>query len=624
MDRKPLVYEVDYMKLLYENRNISVYDLDAIHLGWNSNNVIIDEESVKNSIASFADVPIYGIIDNQYNPLDGAHNDFLEHFREEYPWLATRDRIIPFGTIPESAVKAAKFVERDGKTYLRLQAIVWKRLLPHISEILQRRDGDVKVSVEFDIEDGIQNPDTGAVKVVKFCITAVTVLGAKYQEVMKGAMLKSVRFSYDNYFKTCNSNYFSFMNQKEYDIPNELLSNIKSGLESVKNNINFSGNSITTNVYNAMKISSESGKLLESQADDMKKFFDSNKSVGRSSRVTSRSILFAIYGGEDGRNWINQVYNSESAGVIGVKNAEKITIDNSKSSAVHSSSWSNPGKSLYGKLLEASNVESLVKEAYLIVENGYKDAPSEKLKYPHHVVKDGKLVLNVKGVEAALARAKQTGVFDQVKAHLKRHYTELGLPMEAFEKEDSGKMADIKNGHGPDCECDECKMAKFSALEEKCAEYETKCADLEAKCAEFEAKCGEANTKCSELETKCADLEAKCAEFQRKEDTTANMAYLSKFSHCLDEDCMNSMKENAEKMSCDEFKNSVANAVMSFAESLKDAKKCDMFAENIRNSSGLKDNSYTVNPFFNANKGVQNDDESSLEKVINRSKTKVI
>ena len=116
--------------------------------------------------------------------------------------------------------------------------------------------------------------------------------------------------------------------------------------------------------------------------------------------------------------------------------------------------------------MEASNEESLVKEAYLVVEDGWKDAPSEHLKYPHHEVKDGKLVLNVAGVKAAFARASQQGIVDgDVKKHLERHYRELGLSMENFE----AKCAELQK-----------TIDKLNAdLESKCSEFNQKCADLE-------------------------------------------------------------------------------------------------------------------------------------------------
>lgn len=122
---------------------------------------------------------------------------------------------------------------------------------------------------------------------------------------------------------------------------------------------------------------------------------------------------------------------------------KNIVIDNKKEAAIEGESWSNPGKKLYEPLLEAPNTESLVKEAYLVVNNGYKESPSEDLKYPHHEVRNGKLVLNVRGVEAAFQRASQEGIVSgNVKTHLLRHYRELGLSTDNFEimKEGDGCM----------------------------------------------------------------------------------------------------------------------------------------------------------------------------------------
>lgn len=111
-----------------------------------------------------------------------------------------------------------------------------------------------------------------------------------------------------------------------------------------------------------------------------------------------------------------------------------IKINNNKEAAINGKSWDNPGKTLYEPLLEATNSKSLVKEAYLVVEGGYEDAPSEHLKYPHHTLKGSELVLNVKGVIAAFQRASQEGIVSgEVKSHLLRHYKELGLSTENFE-----------------------------------------------------------------------------------------------------------------------------------------------------------------------------------------------
>jgi len=110
-----------------------------------------------------------------------------------------------------------------------------------------------------------------------------------------------------------------------------------------------------------------------------------------------------------------------------------IKINNTRESAVNSKSWQNPGRKLYSGLLEKSNNKSLLNEAYLVVESGYKDRPSESLKYPHHSIKNNELVVNVAGVQASFQRACQVGVATgEVLAHIKKHYKELNLDMSNF------------------------------------------------------------------------------------------------------------------------------------------------------------------------------------------------
>lgn len=113
--------------------------------------------------------------------------------------------------------------------------------------------------------------------------------------------------------------------------------------------------------------------------------------------------------------------------------AEKsIKINNSKESAT-SGAWSNPRKKLFDPIINASNTTSLFKEAYLINSNDSKDSNMGEHKYPHHVIRNGELVLHKDGLEAAFQRASQQGIVSGgVKAHLLRHYRELGLNTENF------------------------------------------------------------------------------------------------------------------------------------------------------------------------------------------------
>ena len=128
-----------------------------------------------------------------------------------------------------------------------------------------------------------------------------------------------------------------------------------------------------------------------------------------------------------------------------------IEIDNTKEASVNGK-WKDPGAALYIQLLNAmymapdneSDVNDprnkytpdYLKETYLIAPiNKIKYGPygmtpfsRSGCKYPHHVIRKGKLVVHIQGLKAAYARAKQMGIFSgEVKEHLERHYKELGI-----------------------------------------------------------------------------------------------------------------------------------------------------------------------------------------------------
>lgn len=112
--------------------------------------------------------------------------------------------------------------------------------------------------------------------------------------------------------------------------------------------------------------------------------------------------------------------------------SENIEIDNSKDSAI-SGSWSNPRNKLFTPIINATNTESLLKEAYLINNNMSDDSSMADHKYPHHIIKDKKLVIHKNGLKAAFQRASQQGIVKgDVRSHLLRHYRELGLSIENY------------------------------------------------------------------------------------------------------------------------------------------------------------------------------------------------
>ena len=78
-----------------------------------------------------------------------------------------------------------------------------------------------------------------------------------------------------------------------------------------------------------------------------------------------------------------------------------ISVDKSKE-AVSNDSWGDVDKtSLRDTVLKARNYKTLVKSVYLDVQDGWEEAPSEKLKYPVMQYKDGKFVYNAGGLLSA-------------------------------------------------------------------------------------------------------------------------------------------------------------------------------------------------------------------------------
>ena len=84
-------------------------------------------------------------------------------------------------------------------------------------------------------------------------------------------------------------------------------------------------------------------------------------------------------------------------------------VDKSKE-AMSTKAWGEIDKTdLRNKIMEATNKDALVKDCYMLVEDGWEEAPSEHLKYPVMCFEGDTLVYNRYGLSSALAYAKQEG-----------------------------------------------------------------------------------------------------------------------------------------------------------------------------------------------------------------------
>lgn len=124
--------------------------------------------------------------------------------------------------------------------------------------------------------------------------------------------------------------------------------------------------------------------------------------------------------------------------------AEKKTykIDKSKE-AMSTADWGDYDKAaMRDKIMEAKNRDTFVKSVYLLVEDGWKDAPSEHLKYPVMMLDGDTFIYNRNALSAALTYAKQndeTEVVNKIEAI----YKKLDLDDDSERKEDK-KMVEIE------------------------------------------------------------------------------------------------------------------------------------------------------------------------------------
>jgi hypothetical protein len=109
---------------------------------------------------------------------------------------------------------------------------------------------------------------------------------------------------------------------------------------------------------------------------------------------------------------------------------DRIKIDLKKTS-VSDTDWGDVDKTeLRNQILAAENYEQLVEKCYMLIEDGWQDAPSEKLGYPVCQIISGKLVYNRKAVSSVrgfLERNKDEPYYPAVNARLIKVEKKIGV-----------------------------------------------------------------------------------------------------------------------------------------------------------------------------------------------------
>lgn len=319
---------------------------------------------------------------------------------------------------------------------------------------------------------------------------------------------------------------------------------------------------------------------------------------------------------------------------------ENITVDKSKE-AMSDSSWGSVNKTeLRKKVLEAKNYKSLVKDVYALVEEGWEEAPSSKLKYPIMEIKDGKAVYNRYGLASALAYAEkesESSVISKVKSLYKKldidENDEGGeKKMAKLEEEkvvenkldkDNKDIEKIKDD--ADAQEDEVKEEKKNSKCEDIGFAEDKKEkkeivneiekddegeeDLED---DVDADKDYWKEKANALEIKNAEMEKELNAFKRAEEEKNMAAEVDKFAHCMSEDEAAELKNAIKEMSMEEMKEKINSKVAEFALKMK----------NVEVKNEVK---YSVNPIFSAVEAIKfsTKEAKSLTDIIENSHVKI-
>lgn len=150
--------------------------------------------------------------------------------------------------------------------------------------------------------------------------------------------------------------------------------------------------------------------------------------------VPNANIQFVQFSESKAKDYYNNLWDR-------ITMAEKKTykIDKSKE-AMSEDPWGDVDKAaMRDKIMEAKNRATLVKSVYLLVEEGWEDAPSEHLKYPVMQLKDDTFVYNRGALASAKAYAEQHDE-QEVLDKLEKIYDKLDLNKE----EEEEKMAEVK------------------------------------------------------------------------------------------------------------------------------------------------------------------------------------
>lgn len=596
--------------LLYDDDDIMIVSVDLFHIDepgeCNRNKCNISRETAVKSLKTMFNKPIIA----RFNSIcKDFVTDVTEHARNENE--AFNMRVV--GHIPSDS--RITFVERDnGKTYCNAEAVIQKKYVPQLVDILQKNNGFMKVSIEIKAKG--TNDDYGIFVIDEMVLQGVTLLGQNVAEGIENSHLEVLKFSQLD-TDMLNEKYLQFSQSKESNrnIFDEIKNKIKKEETQILNSLGV--NDLREKIWNDLNKYTYHDGEWEGKKYYVEEIYPDDKEIIVRDNETAKyyKVPYSVDNGnvkvkitsktEVEKGWHERPSDNKRFALVFAKeeygSGEKIKVDKSKE-AVSDKAWGDVDKTeLRHKVLHAKNYKTLVHDVYAEVENGWEDAPSEKLKYPIMLIEGDTAVYARYGLASALGYAKKennTSVVNKVE----KLYKTIDI-QEKEEKMDGEKELQNKiDKDNPELEKirDDADAIEDDKKEELRKKEEVKNAvvdapeedklkdDIDSDKDYWKKQYSELEEKFKKMETEFSNCQEELKTYKAKEDKKAMKEYLHSFRKCFSDEDLKVMASKIENCQRCEFEKEVDDKVKEFARKMsecEDEKDEDDDIE-IKNSRG--------------------------------------
>ncbi len=189
----------------FEDERFCRVRMKLMHSGLNRNNSYFEKEVIDKAQESFKNIPILADVqptENEELPLDyTAHIMHVEDdmFNEGKQKLIYDERVV--GVIPEMNDYELVLNEDTGNYEVFATGLLYRDYGNYVCDILEKRGGETKVSMEIICDDVSYNAEKDYLEVNEMLAQGVTLLGSDVEEGMKGANAKTFSKSDDDIAK---------------------------------------------------------------------------------------------------------------------------------------------------------------------------------------------------------------------------------------------------------------------------------------------------------------------------------------------------------------------------------------------------------------------------------------